>query len=252
MKRAERFARRQQKAQPKGSVLLIAIAGPDGAGKSTLTKALQQALRQRGVDAVRLDRFDIVDPQLSPASRFIDADVPTVRQSVLAMPTATARLLFILWSMALTASSQLDRASADRVILYDSYWMKHTAAEIIFGADEQAALAAASLLPQPDITFYFKLPAEALLARKPDDRVAYECGMDEACRPASFLAHQERIQSYLDDWSHRFGWLEVDGTQPLQSLVDQLSRHIEAALRRNKDEGRAVGLPFLREAETDA
>jgi thymidylate kinase len=119
--------------------------------------------------------------------------------------------------------------------------MKHTAAEIIFGADEQAALAAASLLPQPDLTFYFKLPPEVLLARKPDDRVAYECGMDEACRPERFLAHQRRIQSYLDAWSERFGWLEVDGAQPTQTLVDELSARIEAALpRRSGAAGAAV------------
>ena len=212
--------------------MLVAIAGPDGAGKSTLTKALHQALRARGVDAVRLDRFDILDPALSPASAFVDADTLTVRRSVLAMPTAAARLLFILWSMAITASSQLKDAPAKRVILYDSYWMKHTAAEIIFGADEQAALAAASLLPAPDLTFYFRLAPEILLARKPDDRVAYECGMDDTCRPESFLAHQRRIQSYLDRWSKRFGWQEVDGAKAKDALVDDLSRRIEAALAR--------------------
>jgi thymidylate kinase len=210
--------------------MLVAIAGPDGAGKSTLTTALRQTLHDRGFDAVRLDRFDILDPRLSPASGFIDTDVLTVRQSVLAMPTATARLLFILWSMAITASSQLKDAPEDRVIIYDSYWMKHTAAEIIFGADEQAALATASLLPPADLTFYVNLPPEALLARKPDDRVAYECGMDGECRPESFLAHQRRIQSYLDAWSERFGWLEVDGAQSTRALADDLSRRIEAAL----------------------
>ena len=210
--------------------MLIAIAGPDGAGKSTLTKALRQALCDKGVDAVRLDRFDVLDPQLSPASGFIKADVLTVRQAVLAMPTATARLLFMLWSMAVTASSQMLSAPKDRVIIFDSYWMKHTAVEIIFGADEEAALAAASLLPRPDMVFYFKLPTQTLLDRKPDDRVAYECGMDEECRPESFLAHQQRIQSYLDAWSQRFCWQEIDGAQPTQRLVEELSRHIEAAL----------------------
>lgn len=210
--------------------MLVAIAGPDGAGKSTLTKALHKALCVRGIDAVHLDRFDILDPSLSPTCGFIRADTLGVRQSVLAMPTATARLLFILWSMAITASSKIQGAAKDRVILYDSYWMKHTAAEIIFGADQDAALAAAGMLPAPDLTFYFKLAPEILLARKPEDRVAYECGMDEACRPERFLAHQRRIQTYLDAWSERFGWLEVDGARTTESLVDDLSRQIEAAL----------------------
>ncbi|MGH1561074.1 hypothetical protein ACRAWD_31850 [Caulobacter segnis] len=80
----------------------------------------------RGRDAVRLDRFDILDTEVSPASGFITADVLTVRQAVLAMPSATARLLFILWSIATTVS-QVSAAAPDRIIIYDSYWMKHTA-----------------------------------------------------------------------------------------------------------------------------
>lgn len=207
--------------------MLIAIAGPDGAGKSTLSKRLVQSLRQRGLDAVRLDRFDILDSQVSPASGFIDTDVLTVRQAVLAMPSASARLLFILWSIAVTVS-QAVAAKPDRIIIHDSYWMKHTAAEILFGADEEAALAAVQLLPRPDLVFYFKAPAETLLARKPaDDRVPYECGMDPACAPESFLNHQRRIQGLLEAWSERDGWLEVDGRQPLEAVEAQLLERIE-------------------------
>lgn len=213
--------------------MLIAIAGPDGAGKSTLSGVLAQMLRDRGHDAICLSRFDILDPELSPASAFIDCDILTVRQSVMAMPTATARLLFTLWSMAVTAASQL--AVPGRVIIYDSYWMKHTAAEIIFGANEQAALAATTMLVPPDLTFYVRLPAEILLARKPYDRVPYECGMDDLCRPERFLAHQRSIQSYLDAWAERFDWLEVDGAQPTSVLAVTLASSIEAALARAED-----------------
>lgn len=206
--------------------MLVAVAGPDGAGKSTLTRELHRALCDRGVDSVRLDRFDILDPRLSPASAFIDTDVTTLRESVMAMPTAAPRLLFMLWSMAITASSQLQNAPPGRVIIYDSYWMKHSAVEVIFGADEEAALAAARLLPAADLVFHVKLPTETLLARKPDDRVPYECGMDPSCHPASFLAHQRRIQAHLDAWSKRFGWIDIDGEQPLEALVGEVVRRI--------------------------
>jgi thymidylate kinase len=221
--------------------MLIAIAGPDGAGKSTLSKTLAQALRRRGFDAVRLDRFDILDAEVSPASVFIAADVLTVRQAVLAMPSASARLLFILWSIATTVS-QVATGDPDRIIIHDSYWMKHTAAEIIFGADEQAALAVTSLLPRPDLVFHFKVPAETLLARKPDDRVPYECGMDPLCAPESFLSHQRKIQSLLEDWSRREGWLEVDGQQPLEQLEADLIGHIEAHLLNRQGAARARAL----------
>lgn len=211
--------------------MLIAIAGPDGAGKTTVSHALVRALRERNVDAVRLDRFDILDPNLSPASSFIETDVLTLRESVMAMPTAPSRLLFMLWSMAVTVGSQGEGAP-DRVVIYDSYWMKHTAVEVIFGADEQGALAAARLLPQPDLTLYFKLPPTTLLARKPDDRVPYECGMDETCSEQSFLDQQCRIQAYLDKWSQRFGWTEIDATRPLPDLLTDLTERVTNALRR--------------------
>jgi thymidylate kinase len=209
--------------------VLVAIAGADGAGKTTLSRQIEQALLRNGIDAVRLDRFDILNPALSPASAFIDTDVQTLRNSVLQMPTASARLLFMLWSMAVTVSAHLDRADAGKVIIYDSYWMKHTAAEIIFGADETAAVATASLLPQPDLTLYIKLRPEEMYRRKRDDLVAYECGMDPACRPESFLRHQRRILERLDTWSQRLGWQEVDGAQSLDALVAELVRQIEAA-----------------------
>ncbi len=209
--------------------MLIAFAGADGAGKSTLSKLVEQELRRKGFDAVRLDRFDILNHAMTPASRFIETDILTLRQSVMAMPSASARLLFILWSMAITASSQINDHPG-RVIIYDSYWMKHTAAEIIFGADEQAAIAAAGLLPKPDLVFYIRLESEHLLARKPDDRVPYECGFDADCRPESFLSHQRRIQAYLDAWSKRFGWQEIDGAKSQHALAAELAGRIEAAM----------------------
>jgi thymidylate kinase len=209
--------------------VLVAIAGADGAGKTTLSRQVHQALVRRGIDAVRLDRFDILDAKLSPASSFIDTDVLTLRQSVLQMPTASARLLFMLWSMAITVSHQLNNGDAGKVVVYDSYWMKHTAAEIVFGAQEKAALAAACLLPQPDLTLYLKLEPATLLQRKRGDLVPYECGLDPACEGESFLRHQRRILSHLDSWSHRFGWQEIDGDQASDVLMAELVRRIEKA-----------------------
>jgi thymidylate kinase len=209
--------------------VLVAITGADGAGKTTLSKLVHQALLRNGVDAVRLDRFDILNSQLSPSSSFIDTDVLTLRQSVLQMPTASARLLFILWSMAITMSHHAEETDAGKVVVYDSYWMKHTAAEIIFGAQEEPAIAAASLLPQPDLTLYLKLNPEELLERKRNDLVAYECGMDPACRPESFLQHQRQILARLDSWSRRLGWQEIDAAQSADALVVELVRRIEEA-----------------------
>jgi len=224
--------------------VLIAIAGADGAGKTTLSRTLHQALLNAGMDAVRLDRFDILNSRLSPPSAFITTDVKTLRESTLLMP-ASARLLFMLWSMALTVSQQLDGANPEKIVIYDSYWMKHTAAEIIFGVDETAAMAIVALLPPPDLTIYVKLKPEELLARKVGDMVPYECGLDYACRPDSFLRHQIRILGYLDRWSRRFGWQEVDGSPPTDVLAASLVRRIQ---ENRKDAAMAHARRSAREA----
>lgn len=206
--------------------LLIAIAGADGAGKTTLSKKLSGVLQQRGINAIRLDRFDILNPELCPPCSFIKSDANALRQHALAMPSP-ARLLFLYWSMTLTISQQLDSGDPTRVVIFDSYWMKHTAAEIIYGADEAAAIAAIGLIPRPDVTFYVKLTAEQLLDRKNDNLTTYECGMDPTCGRNSFLTHQRRILALLDRWSRRFGWCEIDGTLAVDTQLATLSQQIQ-------------------------
>lgn len=207
--------------------MIVAIAGADGAGKTTMSQVLVRTLRGDGIDAICLDRFAILERERYPAASFIVTDVQRLRGHVLAMPPVP-RLLFLLWSMSLTlAESPHEAGRGSTVIIYDSYWMKHVAAEIVYGADERAALAAAALLPQADLTVYLKLSPEESLERKRDSLVAYECGLDASCSPESFLRHQQRIQELLDVWAQRFGWLQLDGRESVDSTV----KHLSAVLR---------------------
>jgi thymidylate kinase len=144
----------------------------------------------------------------------------------------SARLLFMLWSMALTVSQHVNQGGSDRVVIYDSYWMKHTAAEIIYGAGEAAATATVELLPQPDLTLYLKLTPEQLLERKRGDMVAYECGMDSACTDDSFLEHQRCILAYLNRWSQRRGWHELDGALPADIQIANIVHRFQGAMPR--------------------
>lgn len=210
--------------------MLLVIVGTDGAGKTSLSKALNRALQRNGVSSSRLDRFDILDRSATPAAGFVNTDVEGLRQYALDMP-APARLLFYLWSMALTVTSKMASAGDNQVIIYDSYWIKHVAVEITFGEDEELAVAAGRLLPKPDLTIYLKAPPEALYERKIGDLVAYECGLDLTCSRESFISHQNGLQDRLDGWSKRDGWLEFDALRSTEELVAELIPLVVARFR---------------------
>jgi thymidylate kinase len=210
--------------------VLVAITGADGAGKTTASRALIRELARDGIDAVSLDRFAILDKERCPSARFVSADIRQLRGHVLRM-SASQRLLFILWSMSVTLEERPSSAAKDELIIYDSYWMKFAAAEIIYGIPEAAALTIAGLLPPPDITVYLRLSPEQSLERKRDDLVPYECGMDPACPPESFLRHQKRIQAQLDAWAERNGWIQLDAAGPVESVVAGLLGIIRPRLK---------------------
>lgn len=216
--------------------MLVVIVGTDGAGKTSLSKALNAELSKRNIRSSRLDRFDILDRAATPAAAFVDADIDGLRQYALDMP-APARLLFYLWSMSLTVTSKMAASDDQHVIIYDSYWIKHVAVEIAFGEDEARAVAAGRLLPKPDLVIYLKAPAAALYERKIGDLVAYECGLDPACSRGSFITHQSGLQDRLDQWSQEDGWLEFDA---LRSTADLTAELIPLIIARMQD-GQAQG-----------
>ena len=198
--------------------MLVVIVGTDGAGKTSLSKALDQALRNSGISTSRLDRFGILDRAEAPAAAFVHANVDELRQYALDM-SAPARLLFYLWSMALTVTSTMAKPDAPQVIIYDSYWIKHVAVEIAYGAKEQQAVSAGHLLPKPDLIIYLKASPTALYERKIGDLVAYECGMDPACERESFISHQTKLVERLDRWAEEQGWHIFDALRPTQELA---------------------------------
>lgn len=210
--------------------MLVALAGPDGAGKTTASRALIHELARDGINAISLDRFAILDKDRSPSARFVNADIQQLRAYVLRM-SAPQRLLFILWSMSVTLEKRPSATAKDELIIYDSYWMKFAAAEIIYGIPEAAALAIAELLPQADITIYLRISPEQALERKRDDLVPYECGMDSACTSECFLRHQRRIQAQLDVWAERNGWIPLDAGGPVESVVAGLRAIIQPRLK---------------------
>lgn len=200
---------------------MVAVVGTDGAGKSTITDAVATRLAADGVPVERIDRWDIVASTHYPTAACLAPSVSDAR-SCAARMSSTPRLLFLLWAATLALTDRVD-GPTDGVVLLDGYWMKHAASEIAYGADPVWVEAVAAGLPPADLVVYLRLSPELAWQRKGGRPVPYECGMDMSRSSTSFRRHQSTIQSVLDGWADRYGWLVVDADRPVPSLTGQLA-----------------------------
>jgi thymidylate kinase len=207
---------------------LIAIAGADGAGKTTVSKLLVERLNASGRSARYVDRWDIVGSARYPAADFLLDDVPHIRGRVPEMPPQP-RLLFLLWTMALAASETAVRDATTEVVVLDGYWMKHAASEVVYGLDDQWVASVVNGLPAPDLVLRLRLDPVEAWRRKGGDVLPYECGMDDSCSRQAFLEHQGRIEGRLADWAAVYEWQEVDASAPLADIVENAVSHALAA-----------------------
>lgn len=200
---------------------LVAVAGADGAGKSTVTSQVASRLADTGLDVRRVERWDIVGNARYPAARFLDHDVTDIRSCVADMPEQ-ARFLFLMWSLEMALAGQRDACPDRGIVLVDGYWMKHAAAEIAYGLDRDWVEGVVGGLRRPALTVHLRLDPARAWQRKQNDLVPYECGMDPACSPERFLDHQRAIESILLQWSARQGWLELDADRPVEEVVSSV------------------------------
>lgn len=211
--------------------MLIAVDGPDGAGKSTHVALLRDWLLERGTSCEVVSKWDALDPERLPEHRFLRGTTrEELRVCVAEMPTP-ARSMFILWMYAATAARAV-HLSASRLVLLDGFWMKHAAAELAYGADRRVVEAMVAAMPAVDAVFYLDVePAEAL-RRKGDALTPYECGLDRRLDGSKFLWLQEQIRTTLLGWAHRDGW-QIVPAGPVDRAQADLRDRVRAALAGN-------------------
>lgn len=202
--------------------MIVAIDGPDGAGKSTHVELLRGWLERRGVACTVVSKWDVLDADVHAEARFLrGTDRGELTACVAEMPLP-ARSLFIGWLYAETAA-RAARVSGDGVVLLDGFWMKHAAAELEYGADRTLVEAIVGALGGVDAVLHLDVTPEEALRRKRGSLTPYECGLDAGRDAGKFLARQAAIRSRLLEWADRDGWLRVEG-----SSVDE----VQAAIRR--------------------
>ena len=195
----------------------ICIAGGDGSGKSTQVAALSAALVEHGFSPAVVTIWDVFDdadmsaklPFAKPADVFAYLKVLS--------PRSRSHFLF----HALHAALDLAYATSPDVLLLNAYWYKYYSTEVAHGGDPAILRATAAGFPEPDTTFYLRVPPETTLARKerPSD---YESGYGD------YLEFQQHSLKALDELAAELNWTEIDGTG---APADITSRILAEALR---------------------
>jgi dTMP kinase len=203
--------------------MLVAVVGTDGAGKSTLARALVAALDAGGTPASLLDKWDILEPSALPEARFIGVSRSEMPEYISRMP-APARAMFIFWTIALSLSRH-ELRTHERILVADGYWAKHSVVEELYGCDPDWIRRTVALFPQPDLTLLLDVEPELALARK-RELLAYECGLDGALRPDAFLTHQARVRARLLATAERLDWRVLSASSAPEDVIARALGHV--------------------------
>ncbi len=206
---------------------LITLEGPEGSGKSTQLRLLQEHLTQQGVRVLATRE---------PGGTRIGEQVRAVLHDVgnAAMRPETEVLLYSAARAQLVAEVIRPALAAGTVVLCDRY-VESTLAYQGYGRGLDLAtlrqitgFATGGL--QSDLVVYLDLPVEVGLERK---RLAHEQEQGEFTRmDQQELAFYERVRAgYLAMAAQEPGrWCVLDAQQPVESLQAEIRQRVEALL----------------------
>jgi len=207
---------------------LITLEGPEGSGKSTQLRLLQEHLARRGVRVLATRE---------PGGTRIGEQVRTVLHDVgnTAMQPETEVLLYSAARAQLVAEVIRPALATGIVVLCDRY-LESTYAYQGYGrgldlaALRQIALFATGGL-RSELVIYLDLPVEMGLERK---RLAYEREQGELTRmDQQELAFYERVRAgYLAMAAQEpERWCVLDARQPVDVLHEKVRQRVEALLQ---------------------
>jgi dTMP kinase len=206
---------------------LITLEGPEGSGKSTQLRLLQEYLTRRGVRVLATRE---------PGGTRIGEQVRVVLHDVgnMAMQPETEVLLYSAARAQLVSEIIRPALAAGTVVLCDRY-VESTYAYQGYGRGlDLAALRQISHFAtgglQSDLVIYLDLPVEVGLARK---RLAYEREGGELTRmDQQEIAFYERVRAgYLAMAAEEPDrWCVLDAQQPVEALQEKIRQRVDALL----------------------
>ena len=192
--------------------MIVALDGPDGAGKSTQVTHVIGWAHDQGMSVQALGKWQILDTGRVPLARFLRGTSREELRVCIAEMPSPARMMFLAWMNSL-AVERAKEATEDLVVL-DGYWIKHAASELLLGCDPVLVDAITKAIRPVDLVVYVDVTPEEALRRKDGDISPYECGADLSCDPGRFLSHQAGMREVMVEWAQTYGWSVIDAGSP--------------------------------------
>jgi dTMP kinase len=207
--------------------LLIALEGPDGAGKTTQRKLLKTWLQSRGqpVVATRWGSSPLVKPLI------------TVRKRIRALSPLEYSLLHAIDFRHRVETEVLPALWAGRTVLADRYLFSGLAGDAARGIDLDWLLHAYAPLLWPDLVLYFAMPPQASSRRLAAMRQPhfYESGQDVTGIEDPLVSYQrfiDRVIREYDNLAAIFQFVKVDAEAAVYRQHQQVRRLVERTGKR--------------------
>jgi dTMP kinase len=122
-------------------------------------------------------------------------------------------------------------------VLSDRYLYSVIARDMVRGADPGWARKVYGFALVPDLVLYLRADVPTLVSRIVHGRGFdyWESGMDIRCADNlydSFCVYQARLIEQFDRMAAEFSFQTVDATRPVQTVNDELRRHIKTLFER--------------------
>ena len=206
--------------------LLIAIEGTDGAGRTTQIDKLR--------DWLAIESYGVVISEWK-TSKLISNAIDQAKEKNL-LNAYTFSLLY--------ASDFADRLEniiipalkAGMVVLTDRYTYTAFSRDVVRGVDPGWIRRLYNFAPQPDLTFYLKMPVDVLLKRiiGTSGFNYYESGRDIGLSTdfyESFKMYQRKILAEYSGMEEEFGFDTIEGTTSIDSIQSTMRKRVKDLLK---------------------
>jgi thymidylate kinase len=214
----------------------VALIGPDGAGKTTIARMLEErgSLRFKYLYmGVNTESSNLA----LPTSRLVNRMKRRNGSSHAGVPRARGRLWMgarLVHHLAEEGFRQLAcwyYELSGRVVLCDRHFVFDYSPEIMVDANHAfdrrvRRWVFAHLFPQPDLVIFLDAPGEVLFMRKGDATIT-----DLERRRQAYLTHGDRVPNFV----------RVDASRPLHEVYDQVFEHILRFRRATSSRERLAG-----------